>query len=466
MNLHRQAAAARAARASRCASASSAPASSARCSWRRRRARRGCISSAIADLAPDRARAALRRVGWPAERIAARSLRRGARARHDLHRRRRRRADRAPTDRGRRSTPPAIRPPASRHALLCCDARQAHRHGQRRGRRARRAAAGAHAPPRPASSIAGLRRPAGADLRAGRLGARRRLRRRRRRQGHEVPAATITPRRPRRCGATTASPPEQARLGGMNPQMFNSFLDGTKSAIEMAAVANATGLDAARPTGSASRPAASTICRACCGRRPTAACSHRKGQVEVVSSLERDGRPVFRDLRWGVYVTFEAPTATMSARCFAEYGLVTDPSGRYAAMYKPFHLIGLELGISVASAGAARRGDRRADRLPRRRRGDRQARSAQPARSSTARAASPSMAGSCRRPIRLPRRPADRPRARRHAAAAGEAGRCRPLAGRRDRRTGEAVRIRREMEGIFRQEWGFGGVYAGATAAY
>ena len=30
----------------------------------------------------------------------------------------------------------------------------------------------------------------------------------------------------------------------MNPQMFNSFLDGTKSGIEMAAVANATGLDA------------------------------------------------------------------------------------------------------------------------------------------------------------------------------------------------------------------------------
>src|SRR5215469_15885651 len=35
---------------------------------------------------------------------------------------------------------------------------------------------------------------------------------------------------------------EEARRGGMNPQMFNSFLDGTKSAIEMAAIANATGL--------------------------------------------------------------------------------------------------------------------------------------------------------------------------------------------------------------------------------
>jgi predicted homoserine dehydrogenase-like protein len=38
-------------------------------------------------------------------------------------------------------------------------------------------------------------------------------------------------------------------------------------------------------------------------------------------------------------------------RCFKEYGLVTDPSGQYSALYKPFHLIGLELGISVASVG-------------------------------------------------------------------------------------------------------------------
>jgi predicted homoserine dehydrogenase-like protein len=49
-------------------------------------------------------------------------------------------------------------------------------------------------------------------------------------------------------------------------------------------------------------------------------------------------------------VVFEAPSDYVK-RCFAEYGLVTDPSGRHSALYKPFHLIGLELGISVASAG-------------------------------------------------------------------------------------------------------------------
>jgi len=150
--------------------------------------------------------------------------------------------------------------------------------------------------------------------------------------------------------------PEQVAAGDFNAQMFNSFLDGTKSAIEMAAVANATGLE----------PAAGGLAFPPCGvddlarvLRPAAEGGQleRSGQVEVVSSLERDGRPVFRDLRWGVYVTFRPGSEASEdyvRRCFREYGLVTDPSGRYTAMYKPYHLIGLELGISVAAAGLRR----------------------------------------------------------------------------------------------------------------
>jgi predicted homoserine dehydrogenase-like protein len=141
---------------------------------------------------------------------------------------------------------------------------------------------------------------------------------------------------------------EDARKGGMNAQMFNSFLDGTKSAIEMAAVANATGLSA--PNG-LSFPAVGVddLARVLKPREDGGILA-RRGQVEVISSLERDTRPVFRDLRWGVYVTFAADSEYVE-RCFKEYGLVTDPSGRYSSMYKPFHLIGLELGISVASIG-------------------------------------------------------------------------------------------------------------------
>ena len=141
---------------------------------------------------------------------------------------------------------------------------------------------------------------------------------------------------------------EDAAKGGMNAQMFNSFLDGTKSAIEMASVANATGLSA--PTGLRFPAVGVDDLSRILIPKADGGILDVRGQVEVISSLERDTRPVFRDLRWGVYVTFAADSEYV-ARCFREYGLVTDPSGQYSAMYKPYHLIGLELGITVASIG-------------------------------------------------------------------------------------------------------------------
>jgi predicted homoserine dehydrogenase-like protein len=145
---------------------------------------------------------------------------------------------------------------------------------------------------------------------------------------------------------------EMVARGDFNAQMFNSFLDGTKSGIEMTAVANATGLTPA-PAGLAFPPCGVDDLPRVLRPSSVGGSLHHAGQVEVISSLERDGRPVFRDLRWGVYVTFAAEHEYVR-RCFHEYGIVTDPGGEYAAMYKPSHLIGLELGISVASAALRR----------------------------------------------------------------------------------------------------------------
>jgi predicted homoserine dehydrogenase-like protein len=75
----------------------------------------------------------------------------------------------------------------------------------------------------------------------------------------------------------------------------------------------------------------------------------RDGMVETISSLNRDGSEIERDLRWGVYVVMKATNDYASA-CFAQYGLPTDESGQYAALYRPYHMIGLELGISLYSA--------------------------------------------------------------------------------------------------------------------
>jgi predicted homoserine dehydrogenase-like protein len=146
--------------------------------------------------------------------------------------------------------------------------------------------------------------------------------------------------------------PEQARIGGLNPKMFNSFLDGSKPAIESTAVCNATGLTPA-PWGLAFPPSSVDDLPFVMRPREEGGHLHHKGQVEVVSSLEADGRAIPYDIRFGVWVVFEGDTDYIR-RCFTEYGVRTDPTGRYACLYKRWHLIGLEVGISVASVGLRR----------------------------------------------------------------------------------------------------------------
>jgi predicted homoserine dehydrogenase-like protein len=143
--------------------------------------------------------------------------------------------------------------------------------------------------------------------------------------------------------------PEQAKIGGLNPKMFNSFLDGSKPAIETSAVCNATGLTPA-PNGLEFPPCSIENLPSLMKPKDEGGVLHHKGQVEVVSSLERDGAVIPYDIRFGVWVVFEGESEYIR-RCFSEYGVKTDPSGRYACMYKRWHLIGLEVGISVASVG-------------------------------------------------------------------------------------------------------------------
>ena len=133
--------------------------------------------------------------------------------------------------------------------------------------------------------------------------------------------------------------PDQIATGGFNPKMFNSFLDGTKSAIEMVAVANATGLHAPADGLSFAPVPSDKLATYFAGA---------DGVADVVSCMDPDGHFVDNHLRWGVYVVFTSDEP-YSVRCFDEYGLTTDPSGRYAAMWRPYHLIGLEVGISIAS---------------------------------------------------------------------------------------------------------------------
>jgi predicted homoserine dehydrogenase-like protein len=140
---------------------------------------------------------------------------------------------------------------------------------------------------------------------------------------------------------------ETAEGGGMNPKMFNSFIDGTKSAVEMTAVCNATGLTP-QPQGLSFPPASCWELAQVCKPKAAGGVLSQEATTEVVSSLNRDMTPVENDLMFGTYVVVEAENEYAS-RCFKEYRLLPDETGQYSALFRPTHMIGLELGVSIAS---------------------------------------------------------------------------------------------------------------------
>lgn len=140
---------------------------------------------------------------------------------------------------------------------------------------------------------------------------------------------------------------EQVEAGRLNPKMFNSFLDGTKPAIESAAIANACGLSV--PTNGLAYPLGSiddipTLMRP----REHGGVLEKSGMVEVINGLKEDASEFDYNIRMGVFVVVEAETE-YQRKCFAEYKVTTDDTGRYMCQYKRWHLIGLELGMSVAN---------------------------------------------------------------------------------------------------------------------
>lgn len=142
---------------------------------------------------------------------------------------------------------------------------------------------------------------------------------------------------------------EQAERGRLNPKMFNAFLDGSKPAVESAAIANATGLSVPR-NGLAFPPGSIDDIPTLMRPKQEGGVLDHKGMVEVVSCLTKDGEQIPYDIRKGVWVCIEGDTEYLK-NCFEEYKVVTDLSGRYMSLYKRWHMIGLELGVSVASVG-------------------------------------------------------------------------------------------------------------------
>jgi predicted homoserine dehydrogenase-like protein len=134
-----------------------------------------------------------------------------------------------------------------------------------------------------------------------------------------------------------------------NARLYTTFADGTKCCIESALVANATGL-IPQPEGLAFPPCSIDDLATVLRPHSEGGVLTHKGTVECAADTERDGKPIPNNIRLGVYVVFEAADDLIK-RSLVEYHIKTDPSGRYAAMYRPYHLVGLELSVSVLRAG-------------------------------------------------------------------------------------------------------------------
>ena len=134
---------------------------------------------------------------------------------------------------------------------------------------------------------------------------------------------------------------------GMNPKMFNSFLCGDKSAIEMCAVSNAANLKC--PENGLTFPPVGVydIAKKLIPKNKGGLIDF-EGQVEVISSIDREKKDIPNDLRWGVYIVIKAGNQYVK-NCFKDYGMVTDESGDYSAIWRPYHYIGLELAQSIYS---------------------------------------------------------------------------------------------------------------------
>ena len=141
---------------------------------------------------------------------------------------------------------------------------------------------------------------------------------------------------------------ERAEIeSGMNPKMFNSFLCGDKSAIEMCAVSNAADLKCPK-NGLTFPPIGVYDIAKKMIPKSEGGLLDFEGQVEVISSIDFEKKDIANDLRWGVYIVIKAQNEYVK-NCFKDYGMVTDASGNYSAIWRPYHYIGLELAQSIYS---------------------------------------------------------------------------------------------------------------------
>ena len=135
--------------------------------------------------------------------------------------------------------------------------------------------------------------------------------------------------------ATPRSLAAQAAAKHMNPKMLCSFVDGSKAMIEMAALANATGLEVSRRGMYGPR---TTVPELASVFRPQS----EGGVLDRAGVVDYCTGPVAP----GVFVTVRTPDPTVAA----ELSYLQMGPGPYFALYRPYHLASIEAPLSVAEA--------------------------------------------------------------------------------------------------------------------
>lgn len=133
-----------------------------------------------------------------------------------------------------------------------------------------------------------------------------------------------------------------------NPQMYNSFRDGSKAQIEMTALANMTGL--VPDARGMHQPSAGVgdLARLFCPQEYGGLLA-REGVVELANAVAPDGATLLPDeITNGVFVVVGTDSPILGED-IAFWGL-PGHAGRFAALYRPYHLCGIETPLSVLDA--------------------------------------------------------------------------------------------------------------------
>src|SRR5207248_1176919 len=153
--------------------------------------------------------------------------------------------------------------------------------------------------------------------------------------GFEVVAAGKGKNNPLDRTATPQQLMEQAKRQDMNPKMLTEFVDGSKTMVEMTAVANATGLvpDISGMHGPRATP--DTLAQIFCPKEDGGILSQR-GVVDYALG----------DIAPGVFliITTDQPKVIKDLK-YLRLG-----PGPYWALYRPYHLANIETPLSVAQA--------------------------------------------------------------------------------------------------------------------